>query len=55
MVSMDPFGVLTMGRIGVDEYPLQTGGSLREVETFGRLLGEREPCAAALLGEAVDA
>jgi 5-dehydro-2-deoxygluconokinase len=31
--------VLTMGRIGVDIYPLQTGVSLREVETFGKYLG----------------
>jgi 5-dehydro-2-deoxygluconokinase len=28
-----------MGRIGVDIYPLQTGRSLREVETFGKYLG----------------
>jgi 5-dehydro-2-deoxygluconokinase len=31
--------VLTMGRIGVDVYPLQTGVSLREVESFGKYLG----------------
>ena len=31
--------VLTMGRIGVDVYPLQTGVSLREVSTFGKYLG----------------
>jgi 5-dehydro-2-deoxygluconokinase len=31
--------VLTMGRIGVDVYPLQTGVSLREVTTFGKYLG----------------
>ncbi len=36
MVSFD---VLTMGRIGVDVYPLQTGVSLREVQTFGKYLG----------------
>jgi 5-dehydro-2-deoxygluconokinase len=34
-----PFDVLTMGRIGVDLYPLQVGVSLREVETFGKYLG----------------
>ncbi len=34
-----PFDVLTMGRIGVDVYPLQSGVSLREVETFGKYLG----------------
>jgi 5-dehydro-2-deoxygluconokinase len=33
------FDVLTMGRIGVDIYPLQTGVSLREVTTFGKYLG----------------
>ncbi|MCU1665373.1 MAG: 5-dehydro-2-deoxygluconokinase [Pseudonocardiales bacterium] len=31
--------VLTMGRIGVDVYPLQVGVSLREVSTFGKYLG----------------
>jgi 5-dehydro-2-deoxygluconokinase len=31
--------VLTMGRIGVDLYPLQIGRSLRDVETFGKFLG----------------
>ncbi|MDX6724586.1 MAG: 5-dehydro-2-deoxygluconokinase [Solirubrobacteraceae bacterium] len=35
----EPFDVLTMGRIGVDVYPLQTGVSLREVESFGKYLG----------------
>jgi 5-dehydro-2-deoxygluconokinase len=34
-----PFEVLTMGRIGVDIYPLQIGRSLRQVETFGKYLG----------------
>jgi 5-dehydro-2-deoxygluconokinase len=34
-----PFDVLTMGRIGVDIYPLQVGVSLRAVETFGKYLG----------------
>jgi 5-dehydro-2-deoxygluconokinase len=33
------FDVLTMGRIGVDVYPLQVGVSLREVKTFGKYLG----------------
>jgi 5-dehydro-2-deoxygluconokinase len=32
-------GVLTMGRIGVDIYPLQTGVSLRQVTSFGKYLG----------------
>jgi 5-dehydro-2-deoxygluconokinase len=35
----EPFDVLTMGRIGVDVYPLQVGVSLREVQTFGKYLG----------------
>lgn len=33
------FDVITIGRIGVDVYPLQTGVSLREVESFGKFLG----------------
>jgi 5-dehydro-2-deoxygluconokinase len=36
---VDTFDVLTMGRVGVDVYPLQTGVSLRKVETFGKYLG----------------
>jgi 5-dehydro-2-deoxygluconokinase len=35
----EAFDVLTMGRIGVDVYPLQVGVSLREVQTFGKYLG----------------
>src|SRR5215203_492296 len=35
----EAFDVLTMGRIGVDVYPLQVGVSLREVTTFGKYLG----------------
>src|SRR4051812_42862934 len=31
--------VLTMGRIGVDVYPLQSGVSLRDVASFGKYLG----------------
>jgi 5-dehydro-2-deoxygluconokinase len=31
--------VLTMGRVGVDIYPLQVGVGLEEVETFGKYLG----------------
>src|SRR2546429_5035967 len=34
-----PLEVLTMGRVGVDIYPLQTGVGLEEVETFGKYLG----------------
>jgi 5-dehydro-2-deoxygluconokinase len=31
--------VLTMGRVGVDLYPLQTGVGLEDVQTFGKWLG----------------
>ncbi|MQY07676.1 5-dehydro-2-deoxygluconokinase [Actinomadura macrotermitis] len=31
--------VITMGRVGVDLYPLRSGVPLEEVETFGRFLG----------------
>jgi 5-dehydro-2-deoxygluconokinase len=37
--GQEPPEVLTMGRIGVDVYPLQVGVSLREVTTFGKYLG----------------
>jgi 5-dehydro-2-deoxygluconokinase len=38
--AMSPvFDVLTMGRIGVDIYPLQVGLSLREIASFGKYLG----------------
>jgi 5-dehydro-2-deoxygluconokinase len=33
------YDVLTMGRIGVDIYPLQTGVPLKDVTTFGKYLG----------------
>ncbi len=33
------FEVLTIGRVGVDLYPLQSGTPLQDVETFGRFLG----------------
>jgi 5-dehydro-2-deoxygluconokinase len=38
-MSPQGFDVITMGRLGVDIYPLQTGVSLRHVETFGKYLG----------------
>lgn len=34
-----PFDVITMGRIGVDIYPLQIGVPLPQVESFGKYLG----------------
>jgi 5-dehydro-2-deoxygluconokinase len=33
------FEVLTMGRVGVDVYPLQAGVRLEDVQTFGKWLG----------------
>jgi 5-dehydro-2-deoxygluconokinase len=33
------YDVLTMGRVGVDLYPLQAGLSLADVSTFGKFLG----------------
>ncbi|GLH97057.1 5-dehydro-2-deoxygluconokinase [Phytohabitans aurantiacus] len=39
MNAFSTFDVLTMGRIGVDIYPLQVGVGLAEVETFGKYLG----------------
>ncbi|SCK19267.1 5-dehydro-2-deoxygluconokinase [Streptomyces sp. WMMB 322] len=38
-VTEEPHDVVTMGRIGVDIYPLQTGVPLPQVETFGKFLG----------------
>ncbi|WP_327355922.1 5-dehydro-2-deoxygluconokinase [Streptomyces sp. NBC_01304] len=48
-----PYDVITMGRIGVDLYPLQTGVPLARVETFGKFLGgspSNVAVAAARLG-----
>jgi 5-dehydro-2-deoxygluconokinase len=47
------FDVITMGRIGVDLYPLQTGVPLEKVEPFGKFLGgsaANVAVAAARLG-----
>lgn len=38
-MTAGPYEVLTMGRVGVDIYPLQTGVGLEDVETFGKFLG----------------
>ncbi|TVL91718.1 5-dehydro-2-deoxygluconokinase [Streptomyces sp. SAJ15] len=49
----EPFDLITMGRIGVDIYPLQTGVPLPQVETFGKFLGgsaTNVAVAAARLG-----
>jgi len=37
--SQEPFDVITIGRIGVDIYPLQVGVGLDEVTSFGKFLG----------------
>ena len=37
--SSAAFDVVTMGRVGVDLYPLQDGVGLEDVETFGKYLG----------------
>ncbi|MFF8911987.1 5-dehydro-2-deoxygluconokinase [Streptomyces sp. NPDC015032] len=47
------YDVITMGRIGVDLYPLQTGLPLARVDTFGKFLGgspTNVAVAAARLG-----
>jgi 5-dehydro-2-deoxygluconokinase len=49
----ESFDLITMGRIGVDLYPLQTGVPLTHVETFGKFLGgsaANVAVAAARLG-----
>ncbi|MEU5995294.1 5-dehydro-2-deoxygluconokinase [Spirillospora sp. NPDC047418] len=50
---MTRFDVITMGRVGIDLYPLQSGAPLDEVETFARFLGgsaTNVAVAAARLG-----
>ena len=37
--SPDPFDVITMGRVGIDLYPLQSGVGLEDVQSFGKFLG----------------
>ena len=37
--STTPFDVITIGRVGIDIYPLQDGVGLEKVETFGKYLG----------------
>lgn len=49
----EPYDVLSIGRSGVDIYPLQTGIGLEDVETFGKFLGGSSTnvaVAAARLG-----
>lgn len=50
------FDLITMGRIGVDLYPLRTGVPLAEADTFGKFLGgspTNVAVAAARLGRKV--
>ncbi|MEV3993080.1 5-dehydro-2-deoxygluconokinase [Streptomyces sp. NPDC049837] len=52
-MATDPYDLITMGRIGVDLYPLQTGVPLARAETFGKFLGgsaSNVAVAAARLG-----
>ncbi|MFI6107715.1 5-dehydro-2-deoxygluconokinase [Streptomyces sp. NPDC051310] len=49
----DPYDLITMGRIGVDLYPLQVGVPLARVDAFGKFLGgsaANVAVAAARLG-----
>ncbi|WP_432547812.1 5-dehydro-2-deoxygluconokinase [Kineococcus sp. SYSU DK004] len=39
MSTTPAYDVVTMGRVGVDIYPLQDGVGLEDVETFGKYLG----------------
>ncbi|WP_128376274.1 5-dehydro-2-deoxygluconokinase [Streptomyces cavernae] len=51
----ETFDLITMGRIGVDLYPLQAGVPLPQVESFGKFLGgsaANVAVAAARLGRA---
>ncbi|WP_369030890.1 MULTISPECIES: 5-dehydro-2-deoxygluconokinase [Streptomyces] len=51
--SAPPFDLVTMGRIGVDLYPMQSGVPLTLVQTFGKFLGgsaANVAVAAARLG-----
>ncbi len=53
LTAMTSLDVLTIGRIGVDVYPLQIGVGLEDVETFGKYLGgsaTNVAVAAARLG-----
>lgn len=53
-MSTAAFDVLTIGRVGVDIYPLQDGVGLEDVETFGKYLGgsaTNVAIAAAKYGE----
>ena len=36
--NQEPLDVLTIGRCGIDIYPLQVGVGLEDVESFGKFL-----------------
>jgi len=38
-MASEPYEVLTVGRVGVDIYPLEVGVGLEDVRTFGKFLG----------------
>jgi 5-dehydro-2-deoxygluconokinase len=53
MSEVRPFDLITMGRVGVDIYPEQTGVGLQDVRTFAKFLGgsaTNVAVAAARLG-----
>ncbi|MGV1034210.1 MAG: 5-dehydro-2-deoxygluconokinase [Microbacteriaceae bacterium] len=53
-MSTAAFDVITMGRVGIDIYPLQDGVGLEDVESFGKYLGgsaTNVAIAAARYGE----
>ncbi|MEY5017585.1 MAG: 5-dehydro-2-deoxygluconokinase [Actinomycetota bacterium] len=39
MATKTPYDVITIGRVGIDIYPLQVGVGLEQVESFGKFLG----------------
>ncbi|GAA2799875.1 5-dehydro-2-deoxygluconokinase [Streptomyces showdoensis] len=52
-MTSEPYDLITMGRLGVDLYPLQSGVELARVESFGKFLGgspANVAVAAARLG-----
>ena len=52
-MESEPYDLITMGRLGVDLYPLQTGVGLDRVDTFAKFLGgspANVAVAAARLG-----
>lgn len=50
-----PYDVLTMGRVGVDLYPLQDGVGLEDVSTFQKYLGGARPTSPSRRRSTADA